>query len=164
MYSITIHNLGTTCLEETIQNRYLSKLIALSLHMTKHLVKFESLQAGNHNMCSIFNLHTIIKYTSGLRELLFTQNLYSGFRPWYGGNHLWQLKSKELTLQQKYLSRDIDINKIGICISNYSNRTVETTFLGQSWICLLFSRKQQQIFIICCWQYHIRNQRTRLPQ
>ena len=30
-------------------------------------------------------------------------------------------------------------------------------------IYLLFSRKQQQIFIICCWHYHIRNQRTRLP-
>ena len=31
-------------------------------------------------------------------------------------------------------------------------------------ICLLFNRKEQQIFITCCWQYHIRNQRTRVPQ
>ena len=46
MYSITIHNLGTTCLEETIQNRYLSKLIALSLHMTKHLVKLKVYKLG----------------------------------------------------------------------------------------------------------------------
>ena len=29
--------------------------------------------------------------------------------------------------------------------------------------CLLFSHKQQQIFTTCCCQYHIRNQRTRLP-
>ena len=31
--------------------------------------------------------------------------------------------------------------------SNYPSKTVETTFLGYFEICLLFSRKQQQIFI-----------------
>ena len=34
-------------------------------------------------------------------------------------SYLWQLKFKELTLQQKYLSRDIGTNDIRICSSNY---------------------------------------------
>ena len=38
-----------------------------------------------------------------------------------------------------------------------------TNISQNSEICLLFSRKQQKIFATCCWQYHIRNQRTRLP-
>ena len=40
-------------------------------------------------------------------------------------SYLWQLKFKELTLQQKYLSRDIGTNDIRICTSNYPSRTVE---------------------------------------
>ena len=47
--------------------------------------------------------------------------------------------------------------------SNYPSKTVETNCLDNFEICLLFSRKQQQTFIICCWQYYIRNERTRLP-
>ena len=35
-----------------------------------------------------------------------------------GEIYLWQLKFKKLTLQRKNLSRDVGINKIGIC-SNY---------------------------------------------
>ena len=35
--------------------------------------------------------------------------------------------------------------------SNYPGKTVETTILDNYEICLHFSRKQQQIFIICCW-------------
>ena len=31
-------------------------------------------------------------------------------------------------------------------------------------ISLLVIRKQQEIFITSCWQYHIRNQRIQLPQ
>ena len=43
--------------------------------------------------------------------------------------------------------------------------TLKPRFWDNSEVCLLFSRKQQQqICIICCWQYYIRNQRTRLPQ
>ena len=34
--------------------------------------------------------------------------------------------------------------------SNYPSKTVETTFLGQFCICLLFSRKQPQIFTTYC--------------
>ena len=53
---------------------------------------------------------------------------------------------------------------VAISVPDYANSNVETTFLGQFYICLHFSRKQQQIFIIFCSQYHIRNQRTRLLQ
>ena len=81
-----------------------------------------------------------------------------------GESYLWQLRLKKLRYNKKYLSRHIDINKIGICIPNNPSRTAETTFLGQFWNLFTVSRKQQQIFIICCWQYHIRSQRTRLPQ
>ena len=48
-------------------------------------------------------------------------------------SYLWQLKFKEITLQQKSLSRDIGINKFVNCISNYPSRTIETTFLAQFW-------------------------------
>ena len=43
----------------------------------------------------------------------------------------WDLRN--LSYNQKNVSRDIDINKIGICISNYPSWTVEATFLGQFW-------------------------------
>ena len=48
-----------------------------------------------------------------------------------------------------YLYSDLSII-FGINVPVYPSRTVETTFLAQFLICLLFSRKQQQIFIICC--------------
>ena len=64
----------------------------------------------------------------------------------------------------KYLSHSVDNIVFGISESDYPRITVETTFLLNFTICLLFSRKQQQKLIIYCWQYHIQNQRTWLPQ
>ena len=63
----------------------------------------------------------------------------------------------------KYLSYVVDNIIFVISVPDYPNKTLKPRFWYNSEICLLFSRKQQQIFIICCWQYHIRNQRTRLP-
>ena len=37
-------------------------------------------------------------------------------------------------------------------------------FWNNTEICLLFNRKQQQIFTTCYWQYHIQDQYTRLAQ
>ena len=50
----------------------------------------------------------------------------------------------------KYLSYVVDSIIFGISVPDYPSRLVETTFLGQFCICLHFSPKQQQIFIICC--------------
>ena len=38
----------------------------------------------------------------------------------------------------------------GISVPDYPRTTVETTYLRNFIICLLFSRKQQQKLIICC--------------
>ena len=54
------------------------------------------------------------------------------------------------------------INKYIINLSNLIGN-LEFPYTSSE-ICLLLGRKQQQIFIICCWQHHIWNQRTRLPQ
>ena len=48
----------------------------------------------------------------------------------------------------KNLRHVVDNIIFGVSVLDYPSRTVETTFLHNSEICLLFSRKQQQIFII----------------
>ena len=70
--------------------------------------------------------------TSALRELLFTLYLHSGLRPSVWGNLPLTIEIfKTLRYNKKYLSRDIGINKIGICTSNFPSGTVETTVLEQ---------------------------------
>ena len=50
-------------------------------------------------------------------------------------------------------------------VTDYPSSNVDTTCVGHiRGICLLFSRKQHQIFGTCCWHYQIRNQCTSLPQ
>ena len=66
--------------------------------------------------------------TSALRELLFTLYLYTGLRPSVWGNLTsdnWNLRN--LRYDKRSLSRDIGINIIGICISNYPVEPLKAT-------------------------------------
>ena len=56
----------------------------------------------------------------------------------------------------KYFLYIVDNTIFGISVPDYPNRTVETTLLAQFWTLFTFYRKQQQIFIIWCWQLYIR--------
>ena len=94
-----------------------------------------------------------------LRELLFTLYLYSVWGKVTCDN--WNLKN--LRYNKKYLSRVLTLIKSESAYPITPVEPLKPRFWYNSEICLLFSRKQQQISTTCCWQYHIRNQRPRLP-
>ena len=61
-----------------------------------------------------------------------------------------------------YLSRDICINVIRICTSNYPKYLLITRFSDISEICLLFINTTTNIYHMLL-TIHTRNQRTRYP-
>ena len=91
--------------------------------------------------------------------------LYSGLRP----SVRWKITSDNGNLRNFRYTKNtchvmLALITWRISVTDYSSIILKPRFWHNSEVCLLFSRKQQQIFIIYSWQYHIRNQRTRLPQ
>ena len=111
-------------------------------------------------LCCVAN----VEATIAPHELLFTLYLYSGLRPLVSEkvtSDNWNLRN--VRYNKKYLSRNIGTNDIWICTSNYPSRTIGIVSGTILKFIYFFGGKQQQIFITCCWQYCIRNQRTQLP-
>ena len=124
---------------------YFTRLLIHKIFLTYSLLK------ASVHLCDTVMLRGLLQYHdrasqiivySGLHLLWSYLTIFNHRIEWIhkldsalamGESYLRQLGLKELTLQQKYLSRDVDINKIGFCISNYPNRTVITTFPGQFW-------------------------------
>ena len=97
----------------------------------------------------------------------------SRYASWYSFSGLWPLVRGKITSENGN-SRNLRYTKnichmiLALITSESAHPIIQVEQLKQhfwhnSEICLLFSRKQQQIFTTCCWQYHIQNQRTRLP-
>ena len=84
-----------------------------------------------------------------LREYVIQLYLHSALRTWYGESYSDNQNLRILRSNTKIF-----------VTSGYPRSPLKPRFWHNSEICLLFTPEQQQIFITCCWQYHIRNQRT----
>ena len=86
-----------------------------------------------------------------LRSYICIQKLLNMMEQWQSGNFR-KLKVKKLRHEKTFVTWCwYEYTYLEWAYTITHSRTVETTFLGQFWNSLLFSRKQQQIFIIC-WQ------------
>ena len=119
---------------------------------------------------SLSNSHIVLSLLRALRllalrESLSTLYLYSGLQPSLRG----KITSNNVNLRNLHYIKNI-CHLILASITSESAHPItpveplKPRFWDNSGICLLFTRKQQQIFTTCCWQYYIWNQRTRLRQ
>ena len=80
--------------------------------------------------------------------------LWQSFKTHCYVNYLFCFFSR-IQNKNSYYVLKILIFRIGL--PDYLMTIFENTFLCKLFICLLFSRKEQQKVGICCWQYHIQN-------